>query len=393
MRNFLRTMPVGLYCDDPVRAALLRPLDSALFQTLRHHPSTPEVEEPITLRVRLADIARAAGVSESTVSRVLNERGRVNEETRQTVLSVARRLGRDFLPDGGGAQSLPPMVGLLVPDTEDHVHSQWIDHLESELFACGVAALIGVRARTVDREREYLLRFSRAGARGVVVVSGFHSRPDGPIDHYDVLAQVGVPLVVINGVRKDLEATFISIDTDRAIDLALAHLRALGHRRIGLAVGDEPTWLVNRKVGAFRDRQMALGVKSPDIAYTTTSSSGGYEAAIELVRGGMTAIICGSDAMASGAIDGALSLGASVPGDVSVIGHDDVSWAELTAPPLTTIRQNVPLMAQSAVRALLSVGEGSRRPPRTELLVRPQLVVRGTTAAARRTASSKSRRR
>jgi len=340
------------------------------------------------VRVRLVDIARAAGVSEATVSRVLNERGRVNEETRQTVLSVARRLGRDFLPDGGGAQSLPPMVGVLVPDTEDHIHSQWIDHLESELFEHGVAALIGARARTVDREREYLLRFSRAGARGVVVISGFHSRADGPVDHYDVLAQVGVPLVVINGVREDLEATFISIDAERAIDLALAHLRALGHRRIGLAVGDEPTWPVNRKVDAFRSRQTALGVKNPDITYTSTSFSGGYEAAVELVRRGMTAIICGSDAMAAGAIDGALSVGASVPGDVSVIGHDDVSWAELTTPPLTTIHQNVPLMAQSAVRALLSVGQGSRRPPRTELFVRPQLIVRGTTAAAPRIASS-----
>ncbi len=342
------------------------------------------------MRVRLADIARAAGVSEATVSRVLNERGRVNEDTRQAVLSVARRLGRDFLPDGGGAQSLPPMVGVLVPDAEDQIHSQWIDQLESELFDRGVAALVGVRTRTVAREREYLLRFSRAGARGVIVVSGFHALPSSSVAHYDVLAQVGVPLVVVNGPHDDLDATFVSTDVERAIDLSLAHLRALGHRYIGLAIGDEPTWPVNRKVEAFRARQVALGVKTPEIAYTTSSSAGGFEAAVELIGRRVTAIICGSDAMAAGAIDGAHSLGASVPGDVSVIGHDDVNWADLTAPPLTTVRQNVPHMAQSAVRALLSAGEGSRRPRRTELLVRPQLIVRGTTTAAPRTATDRT---
>lgn len=334
------------------------------------------------MRTRLVDIARSAGVSEATVSRVLNERGRVNEETRQSVLSAARRLGRDFLPDGGGAQSLPPMVGVLVPDAEVQIHAQWVARLDAELFEHGVAALVGVRSRTADREREYLLRFSRAGARGVVVVEGYHSRLEGPTDHYEVLAQVGVPLVVINGVRTDLDATFISSDDERAIDLALTHLRALGHRRIGLAVGDEPTWTVGRKVDAFNTRRTAIGAKSSDIAYTTTSFAGGYEAARDLLERGVTAIVCGSDEMASGAIDGAHSMGASVPDDVSIVGHDDVAWTELTTPPLTTIRQNVPLMAQSAVRALLSAGEGSRRPPRTELLVRPQLVVRGTTTAA-----------
>lgn len=345
------------------------------------------------MRTRLVDIARVAGVSEATVSRVLNERGRVNEETRQTVLGVARRLGRDFLPDGGGAQSLPPMVGLLVPDTEEQLHSQWVDRLESELFERGVSSLVGVRARTVDREREYLLRFSRAGARGVVVVSGHHSHLDGPVDHYDVLAQVGVPLVVINGSRTDLDATFISTDDELAVDLALTHLRSLGHRRIGLAIGDEPTWPVSRKVDAFKNRQTALGVKNPDIAYTTTSSAGGYEAALELVERGMTAIVCGSDTMAAGVIDGARSAGASIPDDVSVVGHDDVAWAELATPPLTTVRQNVPLMAQSAVRALLSSGEGRRRPPRTELLVRPQLIVRGSTTTAPRPNNARSRSR
>src|SRR5699024_4812947 len=180
---------------------------------------------------------------------------RVNEETRQTVLAAARRLGREIVPDGGGTGSLPPMIGVLVPDVGDHMHAQWVERLEAELFERGVSALVGVRARTAERELEYLRRLSRAGARGVIVVSGHHSRLEEPVDHYREFTHAGVPLVLINGQRPDLDATFISSDDALAVNLALSHLRALGHRRIGLAVGDESTWQVTRKVEAFRRRQ------------------------------------------------------------------------------------------------------------------------------------------
>lgn len=86
--------------------------------------------------------------------------------------------------------------------------------------------------------------------------------------------------------------------------------------------------------------------------------------------------------MAAGVLEGLRSIGLSVPEDVSVVGYDDVSWAGLTSPPLTTVRQSISLLSQSAVRTVLGSGEGSRRPARTELAIAPQLVVRRTTAAA-----------
>ena len=334
-------------------------------------------DEERCVKTRLIDIAQQAGVSEATVSRVLNGREGVNDTTRQSVLAAARSLGRIVGPD---VDSASPLVGILVPDLENAVFPAWLDRLEADLFERGASALIATRARTPEREAEAFHRFLRAGATGVIVLSGHHAQAEGPLAHYRDVLLAGASLVLINGAREDLEAAYIATDEDEAMRLVLQHLVDMGHRRIGLAVGDEHTWPVREKVRAFEEHSARLGV-AEQIAFTDFSYAGGYEAARSLVPQGVTAIACGSDVMARGALEGVRSLGLTVPADVSVVGYDDVPWATLTTPPLTTVRQSVATMARAAVRAALA-GQGSRRPERTELLVVPQLVVRGSSGTA-----------
>lgn len=356
------------------------------------------------MRARLIDIAQVAGVSEATVSRVLNGRSGVNDATRRIVIEAARRLGRDVTPE---REETGPLVGVLVPDLDNQVFGAWVERIEAELFQRGASALIALRARTVERERDILRRFQRARADGIIVLSGHHAQSEGPIAHYREVTDFGIPLVLINGVREDLTASYLSTDDDHAVRIVVAHLEELGHTRIGLAVGDESTWPVRTKVAAFEDTARRSSAGEADagateqdpagtdparveeledrlVSYTDFSYAGGYEAARDLVDRGATAIMCGSDVMAAGALEGVRSLGLEVPADVSVVGYDDVSWAALTSPPLTTVRQAVPQMARAAVVAALSGGSQSRRPARTEVVVRPQLVVRGSTAAAPR---------
>lgn len=328
---------------------------------------------------RLIDVARRAGVSEATASRVLGDRPGVSQATRDRVLEAARELGRDLFGTPGMRER---MAGILVPDLDNPIFAQWVEALEAELFGRGAAALIATRARTVEREQEIFQRFVRAGASGIIVVSGHHAQEAGPMDHYRALVQQGVPLALINGVRDDVDAAFISADDERAVRVAVAHLHELGHTAIGLAVGDERTWPVRRKVRAFEELIGRRSSPARTIAFTDFSYAGGYQAARELVERGCTAIVCGSDVMAAGALEGVRSLGLEVPLDVSVVGYDDARWAELTRPPLTTVRQSVLEMARAAVRAVLEGGENSRRPPRTELATAPQLIVRGSTGAA-----------
>lgn len=331
------------------------------------------------MKARLIDIARTAGVSEATVSRVLNGRAGVNESTRSTVLEAARQLGRDVGPD---VTQSGPLAGVLVPDLDNQVFASWVDRIEAELFQRGASALVSVRARTVEREREAFQRFRHAGAVGIIVVSGHHAQESDPVDHYLEVTASGTPLVLVNGVRDDVDASFLSTDDDHAVRSVLTHLHDLGHEKVGLAVGDEHTWPVREKLRAFEEAAVEHTGHEHPVSFTDFSYAGGYEASRDLVARGATAIVCGSDVMAAGALEGVRSLGLSVPGDVSVVGYDDVFWASLTSPPLTTVRQAVPQMARAAVRTALSGGDRSRRPARTEVVVRPQLVVRGSTAAA-----------
>lgn len=337
---------------------------------------------------RLIDIARAAGVSEATVSRVLNGKAGVNEATRQAVLEVARRLGRG---PGPGALDSGPLVGVLVPDLDNQVFAAWAERIEAELFGRGASALVAMRARTVEREREFLQRFLHCGVDAIIVVSGHHAQHRGPVDHYREITDGGTPLVLVNGVREELDAAFLSTDEEHAVRSVLTHLQELGHQHVGLAVGDEHTWPVREKLRVFEAVTADWGERSQPVSFTDFSYAGGYEAARDLVARGATAILCGSDVMAAGALEGVRSQGLSVPRDVSVAGYDDVFWAALTNPPLTTVRQAVGSIARAAVRTALGGGEESRRPARTEVVVRPQLIVRGTTAAAPGGAASMER--
>lgn len=327
-------------------------------------------------KTRLIDIARAVGVSEATVSRALNGKDGVNEETRSAILRAARRSGREVEAAVDGR----PAIGVLVPDVDNPVFAAWLDRIELELFQRGAEALVAMRARTPQGESDAFGRFLRAGASGIIVVSGFHSQQHGEVGHYRDLIQQGLPMCLINGVRQDLEATFLTTDDAEAVHLVVQHLRELGHERIGIAVGDEHTWPVRQKVHGF---ERLLGPAGA-ISYTDFSYAGGYQAARELLDHGCTALLCGSDVMAAGAIEGSRAVGRSVPGDVSVVGYDDVQWAPLTSPALTTVRQAIPEMSRSAVRAVLERGESSRRSAHSEVAVRPQLIVRGSTAAAPR---------
>ncbi len=167
--------------------------------------------------------------------------------------------------------------------------------------------------------------------------------------------------------------------------LAVSHLVQLGHTEIGLALGPERYTPVVRKVQGYRAAMREHLDVDPAhlerlVTHTVFSLEGGAAAAGRLISRGVTAIICGSDLMALGAIRQARSSGLRVPFDLSVVGYDDSTIMAFTDPPLTTIRQSVEAMGDAAVRALLDEisGEGT---PRAEYVFRPELVVRGSTGA------------
>lgn len=335
-------------------------------------------------RARLADIAEHAGVSEATVSRVLNDRPGVSAATRQSVLTALDVLGYERPIRLRGRSGL---VGLVVPELENPIFPAFAQVMETLLAQYGYTPVLCTQTPGGVTEDEYVELLLDRGVAGIIFVSGMHA--DATADHsaYNALVERGLPIVLVNGYAEGIDAPFISDDDAAAMDLAVTHLVAMGHRRIGLAVGPQRFVPVVRKRAAFVDSMVRLTGISPEEASDLVSHSlfaveGGQAAAHHLLGLGVTSIVCGSDMMALGAIRTVRQRGLRVPEDVSIVGYDDSRLIAFTDPPLTTVRQAVHAMGTAAVQALVD-GINGTPAPRDEFVFRPELVVRSSTGPVR----------
>ncbi len=342
------------------------------------------------VRTRLSDLAEQAGVSTATVSRVLNGKPGVASETRHAVLAALDVLGYER-PQALRGRSAG-LVGLLVPELTNPVFPAFAQAIESLLSERGYTPLLCTQEPGGTTEDEYVDTLVDHSVDGIVFISGLHADTRADHSRYEVLRSRGIPIVLVNGYAEGIDAPFVSPDDAASVDLAVRHLVSLGHERIGLAIGPERYVPARRKVAAFAAALVEHGlakdaaeVLRDHVVSTLYTLEGGQAAAAELVGSGHTAIVCGSDLMALGAVRAARSRGLRVPDDVSVVGYDDAPLIAFTDPPLTTVRQPVEAMARAVVSALLSEIAGDRA-PRTELLFAPELVVRGSTGSAPRPA-------
>ncbi|ACQ80036.1 transcriptional regulator, LacI family [Beutenbergia cavernae DSM 12333] len=331
-----------------------------------------------TTRTRLKDLAEQAGVSTATVSRVLNRKPGVAEETRRAVYEALDLLGyeRTRLPEATSAG----LVGLVLPELTNPVFPAFAQSIETVLAHHGYTPMLCTQTSSGATEDEYVETLLAADAAGIVFVSGLHADTQAPVDRYERLHTRGVPFVLVNGKPERLDASAVSADERLSMHLAVRHLVSLGHTRIALAIG--PSRLlpaVLKRDGFIKALADHVGTDDGEEHVRTTlfTVEGGQAAGRELVREGYTAIVCGSDLMALGAIRAVRSAGLRVPEDVSVIGYDDSPLMPFTDPPLTTLRQPVEAMSQAAVNTLLAEIAGS--PARPELLFDPELIVRGST--------------
>ncbi|GIJ25888.1 HTH-type transcriptional regulator MalR [Micromonospora qiuiae] len=337
------------------------------------------------MRARLSDIAQQADVSEATVSRVLNDRPGVAPETRQAVLTALDVLG--YERPARLRKRSAGLVGLVVPELDNPIFPAFAQIIESALAPTGYTPVLCTQTPGGVREDEYVEMLLDRQVSGIVFVSGLHADTAADHDRYRALIARPLPIVMINGYAPGLPAPFVSCDDREAAELAVAHLAALGHRRIGLITGPDRFVPVQRKVNGYKTAMQRLaGVSDEELTELTELSlfgvEGGEAAAGRLIERGATGIVCGSDLMALGAIRAARQRGLSVPEDLSVVGYDDSPLMAFTDPPLTTMRQPVAAMAVAAVRALVDEINGHGA-PHSEYLFRPELVVRGSTAVVR----------
>jgi LacI family repressor for deo operon, udp, cdd, tsx, nupC, and nupG len=333
------------------------------------------------MRARLSDIAQQADVSEATVSRVLNDRPGVSAETRQAVLTALDVLG--YERPARLRKRSAGLVGLVVPELDNPIFPAFAQVIESNLAQTGYTPVLCTQTPGGVTEDEYVEMLLDRQVSGIVFVSGLHADTAADHERYRKLIARPLPIVLVNGYVSGIGAPFVSCDDREAGELGVAHLAALGHRRIGLISGPSRFMPVQRKIaGYLAAMERLVGIVDEElISLSLFGVEGGQAAAGRLLDRGVTGIVCGSDLMALGAIRAARQRGLSVPGDLSVVGYDDSPLIAFTDPPLTTLRQPVAAMAVAAVRALIDEihGHGAHR---SEYVFRPELVARSSTGVA-----------
>lgn len=328
---------------------------------------------------RLADIARHAGVSEATVSRVLNDRPGVGSDTRKAVLTALDVLG--YERPARLRQRSAGLVGMVVPELENPVFPMFAQAAEGALAQHGYTPVLCTQTPGGITEDEYVELLLERNVSGIIFVSGRHADTSAEHDRYHSLISRGLPIVLVNGYSEAIPAAFISCDDRASGRLAVNHLAALGHTRIGFTSGPDRYVPVRRKVQGFHEAMAANGLDGDGLVELSLFGvEGGHAAAVRLIERGVTAMVCGSDIMALGAVRAARRHGLRVPRDFSVVGYDDSQLIAFTDPPLTTVRQPIKAMALAAVRTLCDEIAG-HPVSRAEYVFDPELVVRGSTAA------------
>jgi len=325
---------------------------------------------------RLAEVAKKAGVSEATVSRVLNGRNGVSEATRASVLTALDVLGYERPTKLRGERGR--LVGLVLPELQNPIFPALAEVVTASLAQRGFTPLLAARTIGGVPERDYIEMLLDHQVSGVVFAGGSYALADAEHGHYRALTDRRMPVVMVNAGVDDLGFPHISTDDAVAVEQAYGHLRSLGHQRIGMVMGPEDHVPSRRKLAALA-RIAGVAGDSWHVERTNFSMESARLAAARLIERGVTGMICASDVLALGSIRAARRLGLEVPRDVSVVGFDDSALMTCTDPPLTTVRQPIEMMGQAAVDMLVNQIEGSGVAP-DELLFEPELVVRGSTA-------------
>ncbi len=328
------------------------------------------------------DIARQAQVSAMTVSRALNNRPGVSEDTRQKVHAVAQSLG--YVANvqakrlAGGQTNV---LGMLVPDIGTEYVGEIVRGVGDALEKSGYDLLLYTTHRDPERERARLSGVAGGMADGLLTVL-----PKTIDSHLSMLEQLALPVVIVDHRGANTSLPTIGTDNLTGSREAVQHLAGLGHRRIGFITGDLSTGAAVDRLRGYREGLQAAGLPFDEalVGQGDFYQPRGFEAALELLRlpDAPTALFASNDVSAFGALAAVRELRLRVPTDVSVVGFDDIPSARQIHPPLTTVRQPLYEMGAAATRLLLSLLRGGEAAvPRISLPT--VLVVRESTAPAK----------
>jgi DNA-binding LacI/PurR family transcriptional regulator len=329
-------------------------------------------------RAQLADVARMAGVSVSTASKILNGVANVSAraETRQRVLDAAAALGyRPHVAARALAGASAHAIALLVPELTNPVYSTIIRGAFAQARVRGYTVMVAEDFDEQEADESFGNLVAAGHVDGILMAS---ARPGHPV--VEGLVRQGIPHVFVN---RAVEGSGRNVTMDQAAASALVvdHLAGLGHETIGHASGPRGLETGHTRAVTFAAAAAERGVRRAPISHTSFDERGGALAVAELLERepALTAIYAGALSQAVGVVHALHRRGARIPEDVSVIAYDDLPLAEFLVPPLDTVAMPLLELGGTAVDALVDQIGGA--PPRDLVIpTAPHLVLRGSSA-------------
>jgi DNA-binding LacI/PurR family transcriptional regulator len=337
-------------------------------------------------RVSIKDIAKAAGVSYSTVSRALNDSPLISQEVRSRIQEMAQTMG--YTPNALAQSLLSRLthsIGLVITTISDPFFVDVVKGVEEVAREAEISVFLATSDNDPEKEIKIIETFNRRRVDGVIVAAS-----QVGVDYANRLEEIHIPVVMINnqaaGEYKNLYS--IAVDDFSGGRLAVQYLTSLGHRRIGyIGMNNRPGSNDRRYKGYLASlEEIGIAAQQDLVYFSETTSSGDFSGDIKtgqslaprLLEKNVSAIFCYCDTVAAGALLACRHLGVAVPEQASIIGFDDNDLCEIVSPSLTTIRQPKRVMGQMAMEMLLKCISGGFV---TDSLLKPTLVVRQSTAS------------
>ncbi len=334
-----------------------------------------------TGRVTIFDVAESAGVSYSTVSRVVNDHPNIAPETRQRVETAMKELG--YVADlrarslAGGATNV---LGLLVSDVASSYISQVIRGVDHEVSSTGYDLMLCTTHQRRKRESEYVSRLINGMVDGLLVVI-----PTELSDYIEELESRNFPHVLLDHIGPTDKTSTVKVDNVDGVTQVLDHLRSSGHTRIGFITGRLHSGSAAVERLAAYESWCAIHSLPPDVFEGDWERPSGYAGAMHLLSRDEppTAIVASNDEAAFGVIQYAKEHGIDIPGQLAVTGFDDVPEAALSSPGLTTVHQPLDQIGRIGIRLLIEELRDPSTPAQT-IQMETELVVRESSGGSSR---------
>jgi LacI family transcriptional regulator len=327
----------------------------------------------------MKDVASLAGVAVGTVSNVLNHPDLVRPLTRARVEAAMDELG--FIPNGSARQlraGRSRCLGLVVLDVTNPFFTEVARGVEDYAQAAGYAVILCNSDEAHDKERRYLRVLEEQRVRGILITPVHGRSPE-----LRRIRDRGTPVVLLDRPGSAGQCS-VAVDDRRGGEIAVTHLLGLGHRSIALVNG--PTAIrqcADRRRGAYRAVEQAgldPAAVLTEVPVSAMNARGGAAAAADLLRDApaATAVFCANDMLALGLLRGLGQAGVTVPGDLAVVGYDDIEFAADAAVPLTSVRQPKYQLGRAAAELLLDEADRPAEHEHRRFVFTPELVVRAS---------------